>query len=113
MTILLIVTILKGDNLSSYPEGSCGPSYQLARCDASEHLRMNTGVVMATLKFGKLLKKAEVFLRISGMCDEWFLLAGLTDHLVGVLDPSAVSSWIYLRFSRLMVLGETLVFLTN
>lgn len=59
----------------------------MARCDASEHLRMNTEVVMATLKFGKLCKKAEVFLRISGMCDEWFLLAGLTDHLVGVLEP--------------------------
>ena len=74
---------------------------------------MNTEVVMATLKFGKLLKKAEVFLRISGMCDERFLLAGLTDHLVGVLEPSAVSSWMYLRFFRLMVLGDAMVFLTN
>ena len=68
---------------------------------------------MATLKFGKLLKKAEVFLQISGMCDAWFLLAGLTDLLIGVLEPSAVSSWMYLRFSRLMVLGEATVFLTN
>lgn len=43
--------------------------HQLSRCDASAHLRMNTEVVMATLKFGKRLTKAQVFLGISGMRD--------------------------------------------